>query len=735
MIPSIDQLLFTTASHLTEPAERRAFLEFACRGDEARLGRILELLNLHDVAEQYFEVQTTAAITPSREEGEGGEVGLDAYIGPYRLIDRLGTGGCGVVYLAEQQEPVRRKVALKIIRLGMDTEHVIERFNLEREAVALMDHPNIASVLDAGVTGAGRPFFVMELVDGERITDYCDQGKLGIRERLELFIRVCDAIQHAHQKGVIHRDIKPSNILVREQGGCAVPKVIDFGIAKATAGELNAVATALVSGQFIGTPAYMSPEQAEGGSDIDTRSDIYSLGALLSEILTGQPPYTAETFTEGGVDRIRKILREEGGGVPSSRLSKIPAGELEEIAKVRGVESHRLRSLLTGDLDWIVLKATERDRSRRYETANGLAMDVQRYLNEEAVLARPPSRRYLLGKIIKRNRLVFAAASVALFGLLSGFGVSTWLFLRERHARQEQARLRTVAEQARAYEVELREQAMAADLVSQAAVLLKFNEWEKADELIAQLVPEKTPLSREAVNTVASIARWNARKHRWQTGAQRFNILAHMLTRIDLADSKTITQELSPAAAMLSEWGTEGQYPYFRKKAFERFGNSASPDVSEQVLKATLLEPVDEETLLIVERLVNILKDSIKPGGETDPHLVSWRQFSLALAAYRQGRFDEAKEWALTSNKIKPTRKSRTAGNRIILAMVKLKMEKAEEARSSLKKLREEVDRWAESEFGLFDPDGSGWYNWVVVRVLVREAEGMLAEHDAAAGK
>src|SRR5213078_4148294 len=303
-------------------------------------------------------------------------------IGRYKLLEKVGEGGFGTVYVAEQREPVKRRVALKIIKLGMDTKSVIARFEAERQALAMMDHPNIAKVLEAGATDTGRPFFVMELVRGIKITDYCDQNNLPTNERLELFIQVCQAIQHAHQKGIIHRDIKPSNILVTHHDDVALPKVIDFGISKATTGQLadNTVFTAFA--QFVGTPAYMSPEQAQlSGLDIDTRADIYSLGVLLYELLTGDTPFDAKELLAAGLDEMRRKIREDEPAKPSTRLSTMRVIDLTTVAKQRQVEPPRLLHLIRGDLDWLVMKCLEKDRSRRYETANALVMDLQRHLN------------------------------------------------------------------------------------------------------------------------------------------------------------------------------------------------------------------------------------------------------------------------------------------------------------------------------------------------------------------
>ena len=469
--PGSELTIFNAALGLP-PEERAAWLARACGDDAALRERTEALLSAHAASGslEHPAVSPALGISPLPNERAGDR------IGPYKLLQQIGEGGCGVVYIAEQDEPVRRRVALKAIKLGMDTKQVIARFEAERQALAMMDHPNIAKVLDAGATENGRPYFVMELVRGVKITEFCDHNNLPTRERLELFLQVCRAVQHAHQKGIIHRDIKPSNILVTISDRVPLPKVIDFGIAKATQGRLTDKTLFTAFEQFIGTPAYMSPEQSVMTSlDIDTRSDIYSLGVLLYELLTGKTPFDSKELLEAGLDAMRRTIQEKEPERPSTKLSTMVEGELTSTARRRQTEPPKLISSVRGDLDWIVMKCLEKDRARRYETANGLARDLQRHLNHEPVAARPPSTAYRLQKAIRRHKLAFAAGAAVVAALLVGASVSTWKAIEASRAQHEAENARVAERQQRFAAQQERDSASAAQRFAE-------NERQRADQ-------------------------------------------------------------------------------------------------------------------------------------------------------------------------------------------------------------------------------------------------------------
>ena len=434
--PSPEEIIFTAALALP-PAQRAAHVAGACAGDAALQRRVEALLHAHDSAASLLQgspgdVARTAFVRPQTDEQPG------TMIDRYKLLQKIGEGGCGVVYMAEQEEPVRRRVALKVIKPGMDTKEVVARFEAERQALAMMDHPNIARVFDGGTTTTGRPYFVMELVRGVPITRYCDDNNLSTERRLALFTAVCQAVQHAHQKGIIHRDLKPSNVLVTENDGVPVPKVIDFGIAKATQGRLTDATLFTAFEQFIGTPAYMSPEQAAMTSlDVDTRSDIYSLGVLLYELLTGRTPFEPQELVKAGFDEMRRRIREVEPPRPSARLSTLTEADRTTVAKLRGIAPADLTTALAGDLDWIVMRCLEKDRSRRYETASALALDLQHYRDDQPVAARPPSKAYLLQKLFRRHRLKFIVG--AGFAALWVLGTVLSIVMTDRALRSEKA--------------------------------------------------------------------------------------------------------------------------------------------------------------------------------------------------------------------------------------------------------------------------------------------------------
>jgi len=482
---NLEERLFDLARKKPTAAARSAFLDVMCRDNPALRATLDELLAAHFGQAGFLPV-TEVEPTDSDPASDHAIVPPVEMIGRYRLLEKIGEGGFGEVWMAQQREPVRRRVALKIIKPGMDSKQVVARFEAERQALAMMDHPNIAKILDAGTTGEetgvrgqeaegakagssltpppapGRPYFVMELVRGSRITEYCDKNELATVDRIKLFILVCNAVQHAHQKGIIHRDLKPSNILVTLHDGVPVPKVIDFGIAKAMQQELTDKTLFTQFAQFIGTPAYISPEQAEtSGLDIDTRSDIYALGVLLYELLVGRTPFDPAEMVKGGIDSLRRIIRQKEPVKPSTRLKTLPAADLTATAQRRQVEPLKLTHQLRGDLDWIVLKCLEKDRTRRYETANALATDLQRHLADEPIVARPPSTTYRIQKAWQRNKVLYSAGIIVALALVAATGVSMWQAAQARQSRNAAEAARSAeAAQRLAAQTALRQEAV-----------------------------------------------------------------------------------------------------------------------------------------------------------------------------------------------------------------------------------------------------------------------------------
>jgi serine/threonine protein kinase len=472
--------VFAGAVALENPAERVAYLDQACAADPALRARVNALLRAHERAGHLLdrpvapELLTVDHVPAAEQPGT-------VLAGRYKLLEGIGEGGMGAVWVAEQIEPVRRKVAIKLIKPGMDSRSVLARFEAERQALALMDHPNIARVLDGGMTEAGRPFFVMDYVRGVPITRYCDEVRLSVPERLELFVQVCQAVQHAHQKGIIHRDLKPSNILVAPYDGRPVPKVIDFGLAKAIHQPLTEHTLHTGHETVLGTPLYMSPEQAQlNNLDVDTRTDIYALGVLLYELLTGTTPVERKRFKEAAWEEMRRIIREEEPPRPSARLSSTDT--LPSLAACRQSEPARLTKLVRGELDWIVMKALDKERNRRYETANGFALDLQRFLAGEPVMAAPPSARYRLRKLAGKHRAALTIAAVMALLLVTGVAVSAWQAVRATAAETVALHERDEKEQARQDAVTDRDRAERAEKLAKARLEEVIKEKARADE-------------------------------------------------------------------------------------------------------------------------------------------------------------------------------------------------------------------------------------------------------------
>jgi len=742
--------IFCAAAELSGASERQAFVERVCAGNEILRANVVALLSTQEEAGEFFDEpgrilreSDESLLSSSGQHSPGGGSPTTALterigmlIGSYKLVEVLGEGGCGVVYMADQEVPFHRRVALKIIKLGMDTKSVIARFEGERQALALMDHPNIAHVLDAGSTDAGRPYFVMELVQGTKLTTFCDANRYDTRQRLSLFIKVCHAIQHAHQKGIIHRDIKPSNILVALHDGLPMPMVIDFGIAKAIEGRLTDQTLFTPHEQFVGTPAYMSPEQAQSSRiDVDTRTDVYSLGVLLYELLTGRTPFESDHLVRIGIEEMRRTLLESEPPRPSSIVTTLQGDLLTRTAQSRQVEPVRLAPLLRGDLDWIVMKALEKDRNRRYQTANALAMDVQRFLDNEPIVARPPSRVYQLQKLVRRNKGVFASGAALTLCLAVGFAVVTVLLIHERDLREravaaekEQARLRVEAERGMETEAELRRQAEWRENVRQAAVLLGREAYSEADQVIAQLPTD--PTTMEGAQVLRTLGEWNAFQGRWSAARDRF----HALQRVSRFDTPNNTSlDAIRSAVAYIESGDRAGYDDYCHDGVALLAGTEDQVVVNRIVKNSLLLPASKELLRSLEPAAQGLKQSLNgadlSAGDA-PWQIPWRCLTLAIWEYRNGNPSEAQIWCercMAGGEVPPPR---TLQAQTFLAMSLYKLGQIEAAQSVLAEARTKIEARFEIPLDPGNQETGVWFDWVGCRIFLREATGLIKPAD-----
>lgn len=745
----IEEILFETAEGIETPDGREVFIGVIRDGDPACAERLRGLLEVNARASRFFreaEVARTVVATQAGEEWLGGADPAEwiappedekpgERIGRYRLDKRIGEGGCGIVYLAEQIEPIHRQVALKVIRLGMDTERVVARFETERQSLALMDHPNIARVLDGGATETGRPFFVMEWVKGARITEYCDTMRLTLKQRIDLFIEVCNGIQHAHQKGIIHRDIKPSNVLVSDENGKPTPKVIDFGVAKAITSAGNPASTSATLGdQFVGTPAYMSPEQADRKEhDIDTRCDVYGLGVLLYELLVGRTPFDSKELASAGITELGRILIERDRPSMIATLGAMASEELKEISDQRNIDPAKLINALKGDLNSVVMKAIEKDRGLRYETVNGLILDLGRYLTHAPVLAQPQSRLYLARKFIRRNQLAVGATAGIGLSLLLGLGVAFSYYLKEREAREEQARLHHVAEAAHASELKRFAEARGWEEFAHVSLLLSEGKTQEADERLRLTPLSSIQLSPQSSSVLRSLGNWNALRGRWQQAAECFEMMVKADT-INSGERLVQSIDLIAIGSAFIESGRLSDYDKLRQWSVGRFDeNSTDLDVS-RLLHSVLLIPSDDESLARMDRLKPILqntefrKDHVKDGWDREAAI--WRAFGLAILEYRQGNFAEAKRWSEVGMAFHPTRDYINSALDPIHAMASYHLGDIKSAKNTLERMRKRINKaFAPDLPAAYEPLGEYqgyWWDWIIGRILFREAEALI---------
>jgi serine/threonine protein kinase/Flp pilus assembly protein TadD len=744
--PSSEQSIFLHAIELPSPGDRAAYLDEVCRDNPGLRAELDALLAAHGrLGGDLFPItgqQLPDAACDAAEQatqGNGAEAIESIVSGRYKLLQQIGEGGMGTVFMAEQTHPVQRKVALKIIKPGMDSRQVIARFEAERQALALMDHPNIAKVLDAGTVGgardqgrgasegapdflatspsslvpaSGRPYFVMELVKGVPITRYSDEHRLTPKQRLELFLPVCQAIQHAHQKGIIHRDLKPSNVLVAEYDDKPVAKVIDFGVAKATGPRLTERTMFTEFGQVVGTLEYMSPEQAKlNALDIDTRSDIYALGVLLYELLTGTTPFEKKRLHEAAFYEMLRIIREEEPPTPSTRLST--TAKLPSIAANRGLEAEKLSGLVRGELDWIVMKCLEKDRNRRYETASGLARDVERYLHDEPVQACPPSASYRLRKFARRNKAVLTTAALVVAALLLGTGISVWQAIAATLARDAEMAARIELSAAKQL-AEARAEKISRDLeqMNAANALLdsgRFNylvvvRWAQAERDFTKAVetrPESSAVWFERGTLYARLGLWDL-------------AIADFAKSFERQEPVVTEQWYYHALLRLHAGDTDG-YQQICQRMEKRFGASTDWWACNCLALACVLSA---EAGVDRGKVVQAAQQALTlPGSYSN-----WGLTILGTAHYRASQYEQAVQRLSDSQQIHP---GYIVGHRSILAMAQHSLGRTDLAQQELRLAEQALDARNEAIFqaqpGVLVT--GAWWHIVHDQLLYREAK------------
>jgi hypothetical protein len=710
----IELVLFDTALQIEDPKARGVFLDWVFKDSPEEGEKLRKLLLAEDESRNWFHETAATRARIAAEIIESGSLKLppsvgesiesiglaESVAGRFQLLKRLGGGSGGVVFLARQDEPIERSVAVKLLRAGMDTPAFLAAFHREGQALALMSHPNIATIIDAGTTGTGRPYFVMELVEGDRITKFCDDARLAIPQRLGLFLQVCAAIQHAHQKGIIHRDIKPSNIIVSSKNGPPLVKVIDFGIALTNSGASGSPGG--------GTPAYMSPEQAESsGSDVDTRADVFGLGVLLYELLAGDLPWSPAGMPRSGA-----------APMPSEHLSRLDTGKLAAVAARRQTRPDRLIAALRGDLDSIVRKATSDDRQSRYETANSLIAEVRRHLSDHPVLAHPPGRLYFTRKFVRRNALAVFSGLAVMGALLLGAGGAFSAFLREREALRG-------AEVARANEAALRQEVQARETVAKAAILLSQNQIEAADALLRSTPLERVSPSLEAASVFRFLGERNAILGRWRQASDSF-VKLMQANQLEPAHQTVSGMDPLLAAPCLLEAGDEAAFNLLRLDLLRRFPVAKDARAAEHMVKMCLLRPADPTLLRELEPMAGILRDAMERSNEQPFSHPAWNSMALALFDYRAGDYERSLVWSGTCLGYPEFRPSRIAAVRMISAMAHQRLGRPDEARRefdlAFSMIEESIPQFVVKDVNSYNPGQETWYAWAVARIFRREA-------------